>query len=494
MTGWCASRLASTLLALPLAMGLLLAPGGGRAQEEGWLASDRVDRVARAQLEASYAVTARALNLRGDPSVANEPVGAVVQEQMLLELERTFNTQENREWVRVRLPDGGEGWVAAAYLEPVADHLKKVEAAMTMLAELGAAGSVAALEQPGRKLETIHAGFVYSAPIGDAGWTFSHDVGRRALEKLPFVAATSYVESVPEDDELVKAAIEELIEGGANLIFTTSFGYMEPTLEAARRHPDIVFMHSGGYKTAPNVGTYFGRIYQARYLTGMVAGGATASGILGYVAAFPIPQVLRGINAFTLGAQSVNPDVQVRVVWTGTWYGPGIERETAERLVDFGADVLTMHQNSPATVQVAEQRGKFGIGYHSDMSLFAPTAHMTAAAWNWEPIYVETANALHEGRWQPDQLWWGLDQDAVRLAPLNKNLPDGLLNRVEDAKRAIAEKRLRVFEGPIRDQAGVVRVVSGKIPSEADILSMDYLVLGVKGEVPPPRTTGGIDN
>ena len=468
---------------------------GASAQQDGWVETDRSGRIDRSELDATQVVTVRALNFRADPSVANPPRGTLNEAEVLLELERTFNISEGRQWTRVRRADGSEGWVATVYLEPVAGHLDTVERALSMLASLGRASVGAGSQTAGKAaVEEIHAGFVYSAPIGDAGWTYSHDQGRRALEQLPFVTRTSYVENVPEEPALVARAIDDLVAGGANLVFTTSFGFMDPTIEAAAKYPDVTFMHCAGFKTAANVGTYFGRIYEARYLTGMVAGGMTASGIIGYVAAFPISQVLRGINAFTLGAQAVNPDIEVRVLWTGTWYGPGIEKEVAERLVDFGADVLTMHQNSPATVQVAEQRGKFGIGYHSDMSIFAPTTSLTSAAWSWVPMYTEIATGLHEGSWSPEQLWWGLESDAVALAPLNKDLPDGLAARVMEAKEKVADGSLRIFEGTIRDQAGVVRVPSGRLASDADLLSMDYLVLGVKGEIPASRSSAGQDN
>ncbi|MCB1969885.1 MAG: BMP family ABC transporter substrate-binding protein [Geminicoccaceae bacterium] len=468
------------------------------AQDEGWVASDRSERIPRGELMRTYSVAATALNLRGDPSVANSPVGTLREGQPVLEVERSLNTVENREWSRVRTSDGGEGWAASAYLEPLSGPLETVERALSMLTTLGqtiASGDAKPKQLPLRPaVGTIRAGFIYPAPVSDAGWTYSHDLGRRAIEKLPFVEKTSYIESIPDDPALIANAIDELVADGANLIFTTSFGFMDPTLEAARRYPQVTFMHCSGFKTSDNVGTYFGRMYEARYLAGMVAGGSTSSGIIGYVAAMPIAEVLRGINAFTLGAQSVNPDVEVRVLWTGTWYGPGIERESADRLIDYGADVLTMHQDSTATVQAAEQRDRYAIGYHSDMSLFAPTASLTAAVWNWEPVYLDIVNSLHDGTWKPEQMWWGLEQGAVALAPLNKNLPDGLQQRVLKTRDDIAAGKLRIFEGTIRDQSGIVRVPSGRVLTDAEMLSMDYLVLGVKGDLPTSEPTSGPDN
>ena len=340
----------------------------------------------------------------------------------------------------------------------------------------------------------VRVGFVLSGPIGDGGWVLSHELGRRALEELSFVKGTAYVENVPEKPELVMAAIDELVEGGANLVFTTSFGFMQPTLDAAAKYPNVVFMHSAGFKTAPNMGTYFGRIYEARYLAGIVAGGMSESKIIGYVAAFPIAQVLRGINAFTLGAQSVSPDVQVRVLWTNTWYSPGIEKETTDRLFDFGADVVTMHQNSPAVLQAAEARGRKAIGYHGDMAPFAPAATMTSVVWDWAPMYRKIATDLHEGGWEPYQLWWGAKEGVVKLAPLSPDLPLALKERVLAAERDLKSGRLDVFAGTLRDDRGRVRLPSGQVLYDADLLSMDFFVLGVRGELPVPKAPTGPTN
>jgi basic membrane protein A len=293
---------------------------------------------------------------------------------------------------------------------------------------------------------------------------------------------------------LVAEAIDGLVAGGANLIFTTSFGYMDPTIEAARRHPAVTFMHSAGFKTAENAGTYFAREYEGRYLAGMVAGGMTQTNTLGYVAAFPIAQVLRGINAFTLGALAVNPDVQVRVSWTGNWFSPGLERETADRLLDGGADVLTMHQNSPATVQAAAARGRYALGYHSDMAMFGPDTTLASVAWDWAPLYRKVAEDLHRGTWQPYQLWWGLKDGGVRLAGLSPKVPAELRRRIAAAEAAIKAGRLRIFEGTIRDNRGDVRVPSRRVLTDAELLAMDFLVLGVKGEVPKAEAPTGPSN
>jgi basic membrane protein A len=455
-----------------------------QAQSAGWIETEQAGRISRAALDNVHVVASRALNVRPDPSTAKPPIAVVEQGDVLRQVGETFNTVEGRAWMEIERPNGQRGWVAAQFLEPLKPSLDRVEQAMLLVADLTQGGTPVA-RMPA--LEKVQAGFVYIGPVGDAGWTFAHDQGRKALEQLPFVTRTSFVDSVPEDPAMVRDAIDRLVADGANLIFTTSFGYMDPTIEAAARHPNVVFMHCSGFKTAPNAGTYFGREYEARYLAGMLAGGMTESNIIGYAAAFPIPEVIRGIDAFTLGARSVNPEAEVRVLWTSTWYSPGIERDTAERLLDFGADVLTMHQDSPAVVQAAEQRGKHALGYHSDMSLFAPRATLASAVWDWAPLYQKIATDAHQGTWEPYKLWWGLDRGVVKLAGLNASLPDSLRARVLETEAALKSGKLRIFEGTIRDADGVVRVPSGKVMSDAELLTIDFFVLGVKGDLPEPQ-------
>jgi basic membrane protein A len=472
-----------------LFLAAVTAAAAALAQDPGWIEMQDLGRVGKRDLREVYVVGARTLNLRPDPSTANPPLATLVLGDVVRRVAETFNTTENRSWLRVVLPDGGTGWVAAGLVEPVAPALDRVEQALRLVRGTSPAAAGNGPGPPRRgPVESVRAGFVYVGPVGDAGWTYSHDQGRKALESLPFMKETMVADSVPEDPRLVAEAIDALVARGANLIFTTSFGFMDPTIDAARRYPAVTFMHCSGYKTADNAGTYFGREYEGRYLAGMLAGGMTESGRIGYVAAFPIPEVVRGINAFALGALAVNPDVEVRVLWTSTWYSPGIERETAERLLDYGADVLTMHQDTPATAQAAEQRGKYALGYHSDMSMFAPRAVLTSSVWDWAPIYTKVATDLHEGRWEPYQLWWGLKEGVVRLAPLSGDLPDSLAQRVARAEGDLRDGRLRVFEGPLRDGQGVVRVPSGRVLTDAELLTMDYFVLGVKGELPAPQT------
>ncbi|TCK59860.1 BMP family ABC transporter substrate-binding protein [Seleniivibrio woodruffii] len=329
----------------------------------------------------------------------------------------------------------------------------------------------------------IRAAFVYVGPVGDGGWTFAHDMGRQVMAKLPYVKDVTFIESVPEGAESTRI-ITSLAQKGYNLIFTTSFGYMDPTIEVAAKFPDVVFMHCSGYKTAANVGTYFGRIEQARYLSGIVAGKMTKSNVLGYVAAFPIPEVIRGINAFTMGARSVNPKAVVKVVWTQTWFDPAKERDAAESLLDVKADVITMHQDTPAPLQAAEKRGAFAIGYNTDMASQIPGAWLTAPVWNWGPLYTQIAEAVHNGTWKSEQIWYGIEHNLVDLAPMSKLVPAEVQALVNEKKAEMQAGKFVLFAGPIKDNAGKVVVEAGKSMTDPEQLSMNFLVEGVQGTIP----------
>ncbi len=340
-----------------------------------------------------------------------------------------------------------------------------------------------ALPQLSFAADKVKVGFIYVGPVGDAGWTYAHDEGRKEMEKLPFVEPSTFIESVPEGAESARV-INGLVRKGHNLIFTTSFGYMDATLDVARRNKDVVFMHCSGYKSAENVGNYFGRMYEPRYLSGIVAGKMTKKNVIGYVAAFPIPEVIRGINAFTLGVQSVNPDAEVRVVWTQTWFDPGIERDAADSLLDVGADVLAMHQDAPATLQAAEARGAYVVGYNSDMREFAPNAFLTAPVWNWGPLYSKVAQEVKDGTWKSSSIWWGMKEDLVRLAPMNDKVPADVQALVTEKMAAIKAGSLHPFAGPVVDQDGKVQVAAGATPDDGHLLGMSYFVKGVQGTIP----------
>jgi len=329
----------------------------------------------------------------------------------------------------------------------------------------------------------IKAAFVYVGPVGDAGWTFAHDIGRKAMAALPYVKETNYIESVPEGAESTRI-ITSLAQKGYNLIFTTSFGYMDPTLEVAAKFPEVTFMHCSGYKSSENMGSYFGRMYQPRYLSGIVAGKMTKSNVIGYVAAFPIPEVIRGINAFTLGARSVNPNATVKVVWTQTWFDPAKERDAAEAALDVNADVIAMHQDTPAPLQAAEKRGAYAIGYNSEMAEQVPGAWLTAPVWNWKAVYNKTAEEVHNGTWKTSQIWWGMKDGLVDLAPMSKLVPEDVQAYVNEQKAKMVSGELKVFAGEIKDNKGNIAVETGKEMSDGEMLGMNFFVEGVQGNIP----------
>ena len=324
----------------------------------------------------------------------------------------------------------------------------------------------------------MNVGFVYVSPIGDAGWSYAHDMGRQALEEMDGVT-TAYVEAVAEGPDSERVMLN-MARKGYDVIFATSFGYMDPMLKVAKQFPETTFMHCSGFKTADNMGNYFGRMYQARYLSGMVAGAMTKSNTIGYVAAFPIPEVIRGINAFTLGAQAMNPDVTVRVVWTKTWYDPATEKEAAKSLLDVGADVIAQHQDSPGPQEAAQEKGIYSIGYNSDMSQFAPKAHLTAPIWNWGPFYIETIKQVQAGTWKAGSTWPGLADGIVDLAPMSDMVPKEVQDKVMAKKAAIIAGE-KVFAGPIKDQKGAEKVAAGSSMSDGDMLGMTWFVQGVIG-------------
>jgi len=323
-------------------------------------------------------------------------------------------------------------------------------------------------------------GFVYVGPIGDGGWTYAHEQGRKFVEQETGIR-TIFKETVPEGAE-VKDVIRSMIDQGATIIAATSFGYMDYVVEIAKEYPNVKFLHCSGYKMGPNLSTYFGRIEQPRYLSGIVAGMKTKTNKIGYVAAFEIPEVVRGINAFTLGAKSVNPKVEVHVRWTHTWYDPAKEKEAAKALLDEKCDVIAQHQDTAGPQQAAEERGVFSIGYNSDMAKMAPKAYMTAPVWNWGPYYVAEVKKVLAGTWKPADYWEGMNADIVRLAPITKNAPDGAEAKVNEIKKKILDGTFNVFAGPIKDQKGTVKVPAGSVLADKDQLSCDWFVEGVIGK------------
>lgn len=344
---------------------------------------------------------------------------------------------------------------------------------MICLVGMMAAGGAGAAEKE------LQVGFVYVSPVGDAGWSYAHEMARLALEAQDGVR-TAFVEDVAEGPDSERV-MRNMARKGYDLIFATSYGYMDSMLKVAGEFPKTIFMHCSGYKLAPNMGNYFGRIYQARYLSGMAAGAMTRSGQIGYVAAFPIPEVIRGINAFTIGVRAVNPGATVRVVWTKTWYDPATEKEAAKSLLDVGCDVIAQHQDSPGPQEAAQERGAFSVGYNTDMSAFAPKAHLTAAVWNWAPFYQEVVESVRNGTWKSASTWPGMEKGIVGLAPFGPMVPEAVKTRIEQEKARIVSGEDRVFAGPIKDQQGNMKIPAGETASDAALLGMTWLVEGVVG-------------
>jgi basic membrane protein A len=346
-------------------------------------------------------------------------------------------------------------------------------------------GAMAVGALPASAAEPIKVAFVYVDPVGDTGWSYQHDVARRELERvLGSQVKTSYVESVPATAD-AERVIRQLAVAGNQIIFTTSFGYMEPTLRVAKLFPKVKFAHATGYKTAANVVTYETRFYEGAYLLGLLAGKTTKSNTLGFVGSFPIPEVIRNIDAFTLGARSVNPKVTIKVIWVDTWYDPGKERQAAEALIAQGADVLAQNTDSPAIVQVAEQRGVHAFGWDSDMSKYGPNSQLTANTENWADYYVDEVRKVMAGTWTGGrQTAYGIKENMVVLAPLNKSVPADAARLFEEKKRDIATGKLLPFAGPLKDNTGAVRLAAGSALTHEQLMAINWYVDGVDGSIP----------
>jgi simple sugar transport system substrate-binding protein len=335
----------------------------------------------------------------------------------------------------------------------------------------------------------LKVAFVYVSPIGEAGWTYQHEQGRLAMQKaLGDRVISTAVESVAEgaDSERV---IRDLAAQGHQLIFATSFGYLEPTLRVAAEFPNVKFEHAGGYKTAANVNTYNARYYEARYLAGLLAGKSSKSGIAGYVAGFPVPEVVQGINAFALGMREANPAAQVKVVWLNTWFDPARERDAAQTLINQGADVLTNHSGSPAVPQTAQanfkDKGVRAIAYQSDMRAYAPDAQLGAIVQNWGGYYTQVARSVMGGSWKPQPVWGGMKDGLVQLSAVSRDVPAATQALVDARRKAIVDGRFAPFTAPLVDNEGRVRLATGVL-DDAQIATMNWFVRGVQGSVPKP--------
>lgn len=328
----------------------------------------------------------------------------------------------------------------------------------------------------------LKVAFVYVAPVMDTGWVHQHDEGRKAVQAAfgGRVEAT-YVENVPEGPD-AERVIRDLARQGNKLIFTPSFGYMEPTLKVAKEFPDVKFESITGYKTAPNVAVANARYYEGRYLAGIVAGRMTKTNVAGYVAGFPIPEVLQGINAFTLGMRSVNPKAQVKVVWLNAWFDPARERDAAMTLFDANADVVAFHTASDAVMRAAQERGKMAVAYHSDMRNAAPDAQIAAVTHHWGEYYVQRTQAVLDGTWKPGNVWGGVKQRMIRIEGFGPKVPQAVRDEALARQQDIGAGRLRPFAGPIVDNEGRQIVGAGQSLSDEQILTMNYLVQGVVGK------------
>jgi basic membrane protein A and related proteins len=329
----------------------------------------------------------------------------------------------------------------------------------------------------------LKVGFVYVAPITDTGWVHQHEEGRKAVQAaFGDKVKTIYVENVPEGPD-AERVIRDLAQQGCGLIFTPSFGYMEPTLKVAKEFPQVKFESITGYKTAPNVAVANARYYEGRYLSGIVAGRMTRTHVAGYVAGFPIPEVLQGINAFTLGMRSVDPKAEVKVVWLDTWFDPARERDAAMALFNQDVDVISFHTASDAVMRAAQERGKMAVAYHSDMRKAGPDAQIAAVTHHWGDYYKRRTQAVLEGTWKSGNFWGGVKEGMVRVGDFGPKVPKAVQAEVLARQQDIAAGKLRPFSGPISDNEGKVVVAKGKSLSDAQILEMNYLVAGVRGKV-----------
>lgn len=332
--------------------------------------------------------------------------------------------------------------------------------------------------------DPLEVGFVYVSPIGDAGWTYQHDQGRKQMEQaLGGKVKTSFVESVAEGAD-AERVIREMAASGHDLIFATSFGYMNYVDRVSKQFPNVKFMHATGYKSGPNFKNYNARFYEGRYLTGVIAGEMTKSNVLGYIAAFPIPEVLQGINAFTLGAQSVNPNIEVRVIWVNSWYDPGKEREAALALIAQGADVITHHTDSTAAVQAAQEKGVYAVAYHSDMSKYGKDAHLTATTHHWGDYYTKAAQKALADNGMVESIWGGIKDGFIDLAPINPVVPQATQAKVADLKQQIKDGKFHPFTGPVVAQDGKEVLPAGQTMSDEALGQMNYYVKGVSSKMP----------
>jgi len=357
--------------------------------------------------------------------------------------------------------------------------IRALVAVLVLAALAGQAGPTVAQTRP-------KVAFIYVGPVGDAGWTFQHDQARKYLERT-LGAETKFVESVPETAEVARVE-EQFISQGYKIIFATAFGYQNFNLEVAKKHPDVRIIGIGpAIGLAPNVKTIYGRIWEGRYLTGIVAGRMTKANVIGFVAAHPITTVVAGVNAFALGVWSVNPNAKIKVVWTRTWYDPPKEKAAAKALLDAGADVIGQHQDTPSALQAAAEARKFGIGSESNMQHFAPDAYLTGTIWDWREVDAAIVKGILAGQFKSEDYYGGLVDKMVSLGPLNKNVPADVSALIEQRRRGIIDGSFQIFKGPLADQTGKGRVPAGKAMTLKEILDFNWLLKGIEGQAPTAK-------
>lgn len=350
----------------------------------------------------------------------------------------------------------------------------------TLIKTAGAAAALGALGTPALALDKIKAGWVFLGPVGDYGWTWAHNQGRLMVEKeLGNKVETVYVENVNEDASAIPV-IRDLAQQGCNLIFTTSYGYMDQTIQVAKEFPDVKFEHCTGFKRAENVSTYNSKFHEGRACLGTISGMMSKSGTLGYLGSYKVPEVVLGVNSFALSAQKKNPDAKVKLVMIDSWFDPPKEAAATQALIALGCDVVTTHTDSPAALQILEQKGLYGFGQGADMSRFAPHAHLTAIEDYWGPYYVERAKDVLNGTWVSKDTWDGFKEGTVRLAPYNKEVPANVVAASDAIRSGYMDGSFNIFTGPIYDQEGKLRVKDGEVMSDADLAVIDWFVKGVE--------------
>jgi simple sugar transport system substrate-binding protein len=337
---------------------------------------------------------------------------------------------------------------------------------------------------PAPAAQKLKVAFAYVGPVGDGGWTFAHDNARKAVQQeFNDKIETSFVENVPEGAD-AERVIRDLVSQGNKLVFGTTFGYMEPMLKVAKDAPDVKFEHATGYKTAPNLRTYDSRTYEGAYMAGVVAGAMTKNNTLGVVGSVPIPEVVRNINSFTLGAQSVNPKVKTKVVWVGEWHNPGKETEAATGLINGGADVLMQNTDSSAVLQTAEKMGKRAFGWDSDMSAYGPKAHLGSAIINWTPYYKKAVGDVLNNTWTTGQSWWGVKEGAIDFVSVAADVPEATKKKLEEVKAGLKDGTLQIWKGPIVDNTGKTVIAKDAVADDKFLTGIMFYVKGVEGKVP----------